>query len=71
VLPLKDFDGLYLYVARAIDPRVIEYLKETQAAVDDYRSLEQQRIGVQVAFGLLYAVISLTVLLCAVAYVAL
>ncbi|HEY9213414.1 MAG TPA: PAS domain-containing sensor histidine kinase [Ancylobacter sp.] len=66
VLPLKDFDGLYLYVARAIDPRVIEYLKETQAAVDDYRSLEQQRIGVQVAFGLLYAVISLTVLLCAV-----
>ncbi|MCS0496940.1 PAS domain-containing sensor histidine kinase [Ancylobacter sp. MQZ15Z-1] len=66
VIPLKDFGGLFLYVARPIDPRVIEYLKETQAAVADYRNLEQQRFGVQVAFALLYAVISLTVLLCAV-----
>ncbi|WP_246564933.1 sensor histidine kinase NtrY-like [Ancylobacter sonchi] len=66
VIPLKDFGDLFLYVARPIDPRVINYLKETQAAVADYRNLEQQRIGVQVAFALLYAVISLTVLLCAV-----
>ncbi|QIB35722.1 sensor histidine kinase NtrY-like [Ancylobacter pratisalsi] len=66
VIPLKDFGDLFLYVARPIDPRVIEYLKETQAAVADYSSLEQQRVGVQVAFALLYAVISLTVLLCAV-----
>ncbi|MDQ0301527.1 sensor histidine kinase NtrY-like [Ancylobacter polymorphus] len=66
VIPLKDFGDLYLYVARAVDPRVIEYLKETQAAVVDYRNLEQQRVGVQVAFAVLYAVISLTVLLCAV-----
>ncbi|MCS0503573.1 sensor histidine kinase NtrY-like [Ancylobacter mangrovi] len=66
VIPLKDFGDLFLYVARPIDPRVIEYLKETQAAVADYRNLEQQRFGVQVAFALLYAVISLTVLLCAV-----
>jgi two-component system nitrogen regulation sensor histidine kinase NtrY len=66
VIPLKDFDDLFLYVARPVDPRVIEYLKETQAAVADYRLLEQQRFGVQVAFALLYAVISLTVLLCAV-----
>lgn len=66
VIPLKDFGDLYLYVARSVDPRVIEYLKETQAAVVDYRNLEQQRVGVQVAFAVLYAVISLTVLLCAV-----
>ena len=66
VIPLTDFGDLFLYVARPVDPRVIQYLKETQAAVADYRNLEQQRIGVQVAFALLYAVISLTVLLCAV-----
>ncbi|MCK0197797.1 PAS domain-containing sensor histidine kinase [Ancylobacter sp. 6x-1] len=68
VIPLKDFgDGnLYLYVARPIDPKVIRYLNETRAAVADYSSLEQQRIGVQVAFAVLYAVISLTVLLSAV-----
>ncbi|MDF2998353.1 MAG: hypothetical protein K0R27_3990 [Xanthobacteraceae bacterium] len=66
VIPLKDFGDLFLYVARPVDPRVISYLNETRAAVADYRSLEERRVGVQVAFALLYAVISLTVLLSAV-----
>jgi two-component system nitrogen regulation sensor histidine kinase NtrY len=66
VIPLKDFGDLFLYVARPVDPRVIQYLNETRAAVADYRSLEERRVGVQVAFALLYAVISLTVLLSAV-----
>ncbi|MFK8251231.1 sensor histidine kinase NtrY-like [Ancylobacter terrae] len=66
VVPLKDFDGLYLYVARAVDPRVIRYLNETRAAVSEYSTLEERRFGVQIAFAVVYAVISLTVLLSAV-----
>ncbi|MGU3493175.1 ATP-binding protein [Xanthobacteraceae bacterium A53D] len=66
VVPLRDFDGLYLYVARPIDPRVIGYLKTTQETLADYRSLEERRFGVQVAFAMMYAVITLIVLLSAV-----
>ncbi|TDT93537.1 MULTISPECIES: sensor histidine kinase NtrY-like [Azorhizobium] len=66
VVPLKDYDDLYLYVARLIDPRVIGYLKTTQETLADYRSLEERRFGVQVAFALMYAVITLIVLLSAV-----
>ncbi|WP_029005189.1 sensor histidine kinase NtrY-like [Azorhizobium doebereinerae] len=66
VMPLRDFDDLYLYVARPIDPRVIGYLKTTQETLADYRSLEERRFGVQVAFALMYMVITLIVLLSAV-----
>ncbi len=66
LVKLKDYDDLYLYVARPIDPRVIGYLKTTRETLSDYESLEQRRFGVQVAFALMYAVITLIVLLSAV-----
>lgn len=66
VMPLRDYDDLYLYVARPIDPRVIGYLKATQETLADYQSLEERRFGVQVAFALMYMVITLIVLLSAV-----
>ncbi len=66
VMPLRDYDDLFLYVARPIDPRVIGYLKATQETLADYQSLEERRFGVQVAFALMYMVITLIVLLSAV-----
>ncbi|MEP9378960.1 PAS domain-containing sensor histidine kinase [Aquabacter sp. CN5-332] len=66
LVKLKDYDDLYLYVARPIDPRVIGYLKTTRETLADYQSLEDRRFGVQVAFALMYAVITLIVLLSAV-----
>ncbi|MFG1463224.1 PAS domain-containing sensor histidine kinase [Xanthobacter sp. DSM 24535] len=66
LIKLKDYNDLYLYVARPIDPRVIGYLKTTRETLADYQSLEERRFGVQVAFALMYAVITLIVLLSAV-----
>lgn len=66
VVKLKDFDDLFLYVARPIDPRVIGYLKTTRETLADYQSLEDRRFGVQLAFALMYTVITLIVLLSAV-----
>ena len=62
---LPEFDAL-LYVARSVDPQVINYLRVTQANVAEYSSLEAQRFGVQVAFGLMYVGFALILLLCAV-----
>lgn len=66
VMPLREYEDLFLYVARPIDPRVIGYLKATQETLADYQSLEERRFGVQVAFALMYMVITLIVLLSAV-----
>lgn len=66
VVPLTNFDDLFLYLARPIDPRVIGYLKVTHDTLMDYRALENRRLNVQLAFALMYALITLIVLLSAV-----
>jgi two-component system nitrogen regulation sensor histidine kinase NtrY len=66
VIKLTNYDDAYLYVARPLVPRVVEQLKATQASVAEYASLEARRVGVQVAFALMYTVVALTVLLSSV-----
>jgi two-component system nitrogen regulation sensor histidine kinase NtrY len=66
VIPLKEFEDTFLYFARPIDPKVIQYLRQTQESVIEYQGLEARRFGVQVAFALMYALISLILLLAAV-----
>ena len=66
VIKLRGFDSMYLYVARLLDPRVVSQLRETRASVSDYAVMEARRLGVTVAFGLMYTVIALIVMLSAV-----
>jgi two-component system nitrogen regulation sensor histidine kinase NtrY len=66
VIKLRGYDDAYLYVSRPVDPRVAEQLEATQASVAEYASLQERRLGVQVAFALMYTVIALIVLLSAV-----
>lgn len=66
IVKLRNFDNRYLYVTRLLDPRVVPQLRETQASVNEYAAIEARRVGVQVAFALMYTVIALIVLLSAV-----
>jgi two-component system nitrogen regulation sensor histidine kinase NtrY len=66
IVKLDKFDDDYLYVTRLLDPRVVPQLQATRASVTEYAALESRRIGVQVAFALMYTVIALIVLLSAV-----
>jgi two-component system nitrogen regulation sensor histidine kinase NtrY len=63
VVKLRGYDGLYLYVARILDPRVVAQLRATQDSVGEYANLEARRLGIQIAFGLMFAIIALIVLL--------
>ncbi|HEY3224698.1 MAG TPA: PAS domain-containing sensor histidine kinase [Pseudolabrys sp.] len=66
VIKLEQFDNHYLYITRLLDPRVVPQLQATRASVTEYAALETRRLGVQVAFALMYTVIALIVLLSAV-----
>jgi two-component system nitrogen regulation sensor histidine kinase NtrY len=66
VLKLEKYDNYFLYVTRLLDPRVVPQLQATRESVLEYSAIEQRRLGVQVAFGLMYTVIALIVLLSAV-----
>ena len=66
IIKLEQYNDYYLYVTRLLDPRVVPQLQATRASVSEYAAIEQRRLGVQVAFGLMYTVIALIVLLSAV-----
>jgi two-component system, NtrC family, nitrogen regulation sensor histidine kinase NtrY len=63
VVKLRGYDDMYLYVARLLDPRVVQQLRATQESVGEYANLEARRLGIQIAFALMFAVIALIVLL--------
>jgi len=66
LIKLKGYEDTYLFVARFIDPRVLEQIQQTENSIQEYANLEARRMGVQLAFALMYTVIALTVLLSAV-----
>ena len=66
VIRLRAFQDTFLYVARLLDPRVVAQLQQTQASVKEYAELESRRLGIQVAFALMFTVIALTVLMSSV-----
>ncbi len=63
VVKLRGYDNMYLYVARLLDPQVVQQLRNTQESVGEYANLEARRFGIQIAFALMFAVIALIVLL--------
>jgi two-component system nitrogen regulation sensor histidine kinase NtrY len=63
---LEQFEDYYLYLTRLLDPRVVPQIQATRASATEYAALETRRLGVQVAFALMYTVIALTVFLSAV-----
>jgi two-component system, NtrC family, nitrogen regulation sensor histidine kinase NtrY len=62
VIRLRAFNDTFLYVARVLDPRVVAQLKQTEASAAEYAEIESRRLGIQVNFALMFAVIALTIL---------
>ncbi len=66
MIKLPSFDNLYLFVARRVDQQAIAFGQVAEVAVEQYRLLDQQRVNVQRAFAIMYAIITLTLLLSAI-----
>jgi two-component system nitrogen regulation sensor histidine kinase NtrY len=66
VIRLRAFNDTFLYVARPLDPNVVNQLKQTELSVAEYAQIESRRLGIQVAFALMFAVIALTILMASV-----
>jgi len=66
IMKLPNYTDTYLYVARLMDPKVNGFLRLTKANAQEYIELESSRLGVSVAFGLVYAGVTLVLLVCAI-----
>jgi len=66
LIRLRGFRDTFLYVARPLDPHVVDQLKQTEASVAEYAEIESRRLGIQVNFALIFAVIALTILMASI-----
>ncbi len=66
VMRLTAYEGIYLYVTRSMDPRVVDYLRMSQEGAQEYNALDNSRFGVQIAFALVYIGVALVLLLSAI-----
>ncbi|PSC06528.1 PAS domain-containing sensor histidine kinase [Alsobacter soli] len=66
VLKIPSMDQTFLFVARAVDPKALEFPQQAEQAAAYYEALSQRKLDVQVAFASMYLLISLILLLSAV-----
>ena len=66
LIKLVGFVDVYLYVARSLQPEVVDHTRQIQAVVRDYQRLEDERYGIQITFVIIFILIALLVLLSAV-----
>ncbi len=66
VRQMKETPGTFLYVARPVSPRAVQFPALAQAGIIQYEQLEATRGRTQFAIGIVFAVITLIVLLSAI-----
>ncbi|MBK8083289.1 MAG: PAS domain-containing sensor histidine kinase [Devosia sp.] len=66
VVKLRGYDDTYLFVARPVDPEVLEFMRLTDENVTEYRQYESNRLVFQITFTLMYVGLALVLLLAAV-----
>ena len=66
LIKLQNFPNSYLMVYRVINPSVLDQLQKTREAKQEYDTLMSQRLGVQVTFGMMYALVGVIFLLAAI-----
>ena len=57
LLKLESFIDTYLYIVKFLDPKIINYLKETERAVNFYYRVENKRTGIKITFSLIYVIV--------------
>jgi len=55
-----------LYVARQVDPRAVEFPSVAETGVAYYQALEEKKLGIQIAFASMFALVAFIVLLSAI-----
>ena len=57
MIKLTNLIDTYLYISRNIEPKILEYLDETQEAVDFYYSVENSQTGIKITFAVIYIIV--------------
>jgi len=57
LLKLDNFIDTYLYIVKFMDPKLINYLKQTNYAIGFYYTVRNQKTGIKISFAIIYVLI--------------
>ena len=57
LVKLTNFIDTYLYIVKFMDPKVINYLKQTNEAVDFYYNIQDKKTGIKFTFAIIYLLV--------------
>ena len=57
MIKLSNFIDTYLYISKNIQPQLLQYLDETEQAVNFYYTVENNRAGIKITFAIIYIII--------------
>ena len=54
MIKLNSLIDTYLFISRNIDPEIVQYLNETEQAVNFYYAVENKQLGIKITFVIIY-----------------
>ena len=57
LVKLNSFIDTYLYIVKFMDPKVINYLKQTIEAVSFYYNVQESKTGIKITFAIIYLLV--------------
>ena len=57
MIKLNNFIDTYLFVSKNIEPKLLQYLDDTEEAVNFYYTVENNRTGIKITFAIIYIII--------------
>ena len=57
LVKLDNFIDTYLYIVKYMDPKLINYLRKTNQAVDFYYNVQDQKTGIKITFAIIYLLV--------------
>ena len=57
IIKLNNFIDTYLYISKNIQPQLLQYLDETEEAVNFYYTVENSRTGIKITFAIIYIMV--------------
>ena len=57
IMRLQAFEDRFLYVVKYLDPKISNYLNQSQEAINFYYTVEEKSSGIKISFAIMYLIV--------------
>ena len=57
IMRLQAFDDRFIYIIKYLDPKISNYLNESQEAINFYYTVEEKSSGIKISFVIIYLIV--------------